>query len=309
MDSPTASPVGPEPFPVGVSAFEAPIPPDASPALTALVANEVPCANTLDSRLSASRLGVASSLFRALRLKHPPTANHCLRVALGCSVFASFLKLDDITREQLEIAALLHDIGKLGVPDQILNKPDRLDANEYQIMERHLAYAVHMLETFCDDQMILDIVRYSSAWYDGSRPQGCDISGDALPMGARILAIQNAFDAMTTDMVYRHALPRDRAIAELFENTPTQFDPKLVSAFCEAAGKSTPNFNPRSFVDGCRCRRTSRIACGRSPVPSTTSTMTLKPSSSSDCSNRCMTASFSLTCPHASWFGTEVLKS
>lgn len=234
MDTEAINQFSPGAYVSGLSAFEPPIPADASPALASLVGKEaIPAASELEERLAQSRLGVVSSLFRALRLKHPPTAKHCLRVALGCSVFASYLKLDDKTREQIEIAALLHDIGKLGVPDQILNKPDRLDANEYQVMEQHMLFAVHILESFCDDQTILDIVRYSSTWYDGSRPAGCDIKGDALPIGARILAIQNAYDAMTTDLVYRQALPRDRAIAELFENSPTQFDPKLVSSFCE----------------------------------------------------------------------------
>ena len=224
--------------------FEPPIPTDASPALSALVGHEVvlPDTSSLEARMGASRLGVACSLFRALRLKHPPTAKHCLRVALGCSVFSSFLKLDDRTREQIEIAALLHDIGKLGVPDQILNKPDRLSSAEYEVMERHLVFAVHILEAFCPDQSILDIIRYSGTWYDGSRPANADRMGDDLPLGARILHIQNAFDAMTTDLVYRAALPSDRAISELFENTPTQFDPKLVSAFCEANGDATSQF-------------------------------------------------------------------
>lgn len=233
--------------------FEAPIPPDASPALQTLLGSGSALQdNSLEARLSNNRLGVASSLFRALKLKHPPTAKHSLRVALGCSVFATHLQLDDRTREQIEIAALLHDIGKLGVPDQILNKPDRLDSKEYQIIDQHLTFAVHILDSFCDDQTILDIVRYSGSWFDGSRPENSEFSGEGLPIGSRILAIQNAFDAMTTDMVYRQALPRDRAIAELFENTPTQFDPKLVSAFCEVNGNANAQLQSeivRRWVD------------------------------------------------------------
>lgn len=225
------------------SVFEAPVPPGTSNALSALVGVEnSPESDAFDAKLVGGRLGVASSLYRALSLKHPATAKHCLRVALGCSVFANFLQLDDKSREQLEIAALLHDIGKLGVPDKILNKPGRLAPDEFEIMDRHLPFAVHIIESFCSDPTILDIVRYSGTWFDGSKPLGSEIAGEALPLGARILAIQNAFDAMTTDLVYRTALPRSEAISELFANSPTQFDPNLVTAFCKANNDSTSRF-------------------------------------------------------------------
>lgn len=238
MDSEAVNQASTEFFTSGLGAFEAPVPANASPALSSLVAHDVTAPAALEDRLTSGRLGVASSLYRALRLKHPPTAKHSLRVALGCSVFSSYLKLDEKTREQIEIAALLHDVGKLGIPEPILNKPARLDADECEVMERHLPFAVHILESFCDDPIILDTICYSGTWYDGTRPVGCEVMGDALPLGARILAIQNAFDAMTTDMVYRKALPHEQAISELLVNTPTQFDPKLVSAFCEVNSDS-----------------------------------------------------------------------
>ena len=237
----------------GVPAPGTPVPADASPALSTLLGvRTVPDAGSLEDRLASSRLGVAGSLFRALNLKHPPTAKHSLRVALGCSVFAGHLQLDARLREKIEIAALLHDIGKLGVPDQILNKPARLNSDERQLMERHLSFAVHILESFCDDREILDIVRFSGNWYDGSRPDNAEVSGEDLPFGSRILAIQNAFDAMTTDMVYRKALPREKALSELFANTPTQFDPNLVTAFCDANGNCNSQFQAeivRRWVD------------------------------------------------------------
>lgn len=246
MDLNTSIPSPSTAFPTEGSAFEAPIPHGASPSLAALVGREESqsdaeqdCPSVV---LSGHRLGVASSLFRAMRLRHPPTAKHCLRVALGCSVFSSVLNLDARTREQIEIAALLHDVGKLGVPDSILNKPGPLNAAEYEAMQPHLEYAVHMLEPFCDDQGILDIVRLSGNWFDGSRPVGSPICGDDIPLGARILAILNAFDAMTSDFVYRRALPREQAISELFANSPTQFDSRLVSAFCDANRNSTAQF-------------------------------------------------------------------
>ena len=234
MNPESATHVSP-PIEIG-GAFEPPIPPESSNSLTTLIgaAEARIHDDSLEYSMSNRRLGIASGLFRALKLKHPPTAKHCLRVALGCSVFATRLGLDDRTREQIEIAALLHDIGKLGVPDQILNKPGRLSQTEYEIVEHHLLFGIHILESFCTDQTVLDIIRYSSTWFDGTRPTGSKFAGEKLPLGSRIIAIQNAFDAMTTDMVYRKALPRERAMAELFENAPNQFDPKLVSEFFNA---------------------------------------------------------------------------
>src|SRR5688572_10092449 len=76
-----------------------------------------------ENRLVQARLGIASGLHAALRAKHSPTAAHCLRVALGCSSWAAQMELDDETRDALEVAALLHDVGKVGVPDKVLLKP------------------------------------------------------------------------------------------------------------------------------------------------------------------------------------------
>ena len=234
-----------------VSPYDVPISSNASPALSALLGQDL-TASAAEDQLLKSRLGTVSSLFRALRLKHPPTAKHSLRVAIGCSAFAEHLQLDAEARQQVELSALLHDVGKLGIPDQLLNKADRLNSYEYEVMSQHALFAVHILEALCDDQVIIDNVRYAGHWYDGTKPVGSGIAGDKLPIGARMLAIQNAFDAMTTDTVYRQALVRERAISELYENTPTQFDPKLVSAFCECIGNQDAQFEAgfaRHWVD------------------------------------------------------------
>ncbi len=220
-------------FTHGFTSFEAPIPTDASPALQALLARGTESFEELAAILSEAKLGSAGSLLRALRLKHPASANHCVRVAIGCSMFAKKMNLDARTREQIEIASLLHDIGKLAVPDQILNKPDRLSDAENAVMERHLPLAIHIIEPLCDDQMVMDIIRYSGNWFDGSHPVDSSVYGQALPIGSRILAIQNAYDAMTTGTVYRKAYTKQEAMAELFRYVPSQFDPELVAQFVE----------------------------------------------------------------------------
>lgn len=185
-----------------------------------------------ENRLSQVRLGIASSLFLSLRAKHPPTAAHSLRVAITCSSWAVLQKLSPEERDIIETAALLHDVGKVGVPDQILAKPGRLTPEEYQIAERHRQMGAQILHTCCATESILGIVGFAGSWFDGSRP-GHGLAGEDIPLGARMVAVVDAYDAMTTDQVYRRSLSRERALAELYEFAGTQFDPRLVRDFCE----------------------------------------------------------------------------
>lgn len=183
------------------------------------------------NRLVQVRLGLASSLYLALRSKHTPTANHSLRVALGVSSWAMARNMPPADLDQLEVAALLHDIGKIGVPDLVLTKPGKLTPEEALCMDRQRIHGQEILAGCCASTEILEAVRYSPAWYNGKR-EGFDKQGSALPLGARMLAIVDAFDAMTTDHVYRRAMARERAMAELYEMAGTQFDPELVKEFC-----------------------------------------------------------------------------
>ena len=188
-------------------------------------------ARAFENTLVQVRLGLASSLFAALRAKHAPTAAHSLRVALGCSSWAMLLDASQAERDEIEIAALLHDLGKVGVPDPILTKPGRLSTDETTIVERHRQTGCDILQACCVSENVLSIIRNAGAWYDGSR-EGYRLRGDELPLGARMVAIVDAFDAMTNDQVYRNAMSRERSVAELFEFAGTQFDPQLVRDFC-----------------------------------------------------------------------------
>lgn len=183
-----------------------------------------------ENQLALVRLGMATSLFYALRTKHAATAAHCLRVALSCSAWAERMGLDEATRDRIEVAALLHDLGKIGIPDRILRKPGKLSVEEQLMMDCCSQLGCEILRGCTSDSDLLDIVLYSNTWYD-SRRQGDGPSGDALPLGARMLAIANAFDAMTTDSVYRAAMSRERAIQELIDGSCTQFDPELAIDF------------------------------------------------------------------------------
>ena len=183
-----------------------------------------------ENQLAQVRLGLANSLFAALRCKHAFTASHSVRVALGCSAWALAKSLPDEERDALEIAALLHDVGKIGVPDTVLLKPAELTTEEHALMDRHRQMGLGILENCCASAQVLEIVRHTPTWFDGSRMR-VDRDGPDLPLGARMLAIVDAFDSMITPQVYRPALSRERAIKELCDFAGTQFDPQLVLHF------------------------------------------------------------------------------
>ena len=186
----------------------------------------------IENRLVEVRLGIASSLFAALRHKHSPTAAHSLRVALGCSSWAFALGLEPDQRDELEVAALLHDIGKIGAPDCLLLKPGALAEDEAQLMDQYRLSGLDILSNCCPSSAIVEIIRHSAGWYDGSRPN-YPLAAKDIPDGARILAIVDAFDSMTSDQVYRPAMSRERALHELFSRAGTQFDPDLVKLYSE----------------------------------------------------------------------------
>ncbi len=185
-----------------------------------------------ENRLIEVRLGIASSLLAALRQKYAPAAEHSLRVALGCSSWAFCIGMQDGERDELEVAALLHDIGKIGAPDRLLLKPNSLDCEEAALMDQYRLSGLDILANCCPSQSIVDIIRHSAGWYDGSRAN-YPLLAKNIPAGARMLAIVDAFDSMTTDQVYRQAMSRERALHELFAHSGTQFDPDLVRSFSE----------------------------------------------------------------------------
>ncbi len=184
----------------------------------------------LENELAMVRLGIATSLFFALRTKHVATAGHSLRVALICSAWAEHLGLNNETRDRIEVAALLHDIGKIGIPDRILRKPGRLSVEEQLTMDCCPELACSILRGCTNDAEMLDIVLHSNTWFNTRREEPGP-SGEALPLGARMLTIVNAFDAMITEHVYRSGISPQKAIEQLVQQSGTQFDPELVADF------------------------------------------------------------------------------
>jgi putative nucleotidyltransferase with HDIG domain len=158
------------------------------------------------------------------------TGEHCIRVALFSRLLGERIVGNDVDAlRTLEYGALLHDIGKIGVPDAILRKSGPLDDDEWQIMRAHPVYGCEMLSGIEFLQEALPIVRHHHERFDGDGyPDG--LRGEAIPLGARIFAVADAFDAMTAERHYRAAMSLQDTVDELERHSGSQFDPAVVSA-------------------------------------------------------------------------------
>jgi diguanylate cyclase (GGDEF)-like protein/PAS domain S-box-containing protein/putative nucleotidyltransferase with HDIG domain len=179
------------------------------------------------------------SLVSALAFRDADTAEHSRRVADHCIRTAQGLQ-DEIDLSILEVAALLHDIGKIGVPDHILLKPAGLTEEEWKLMSRHDQIGVEIVENLFDSPELLAIIRCHHCYYDGhGRSDSCPV-GSEIPVAARILSIADSYDAMVSDRVYRDGCSHEEAIAELRRCSGSQFDPELVERFIETIDDSVP---------------------------------------------------------------------
>jgi diguanylate cyclase (GGDEF)-like protein/PAS domain S-box-containing protein len=186
----------------------------------------------VDHDVAAIPLQAVNALVSALSYRDCGTAEHSRRVADLCVVLAGgLLSVHDTVT--LETAALLHDIGKIGVPDAVLLKPGPLTDEEWKIMGVHDRIGTDMIEsTFCHRPLV-EIVRTHHSWYGGN-PRNPDLpTGTDIPLGARILSICDAYDAMVSDRVYRKGMSQQEAFAELRRCAVRQFDPELVERFIE----------------------------------------------------------------------------
>lgn len=171
-----------------------------------------------------------TALLSTLAYRHSETAGHSRRVADLCLMAAEGLLTPKETYT-LEIAALLHDIGKIGVPDAILLKNGPLTLDEWEVMRQHDRIGVEIVRASFDCEPVTSIVECYRAHFGGTRNRPGLPAGEAIPVGARVLAIADAYDAMTTDRPYRQALSQEEAFDELRQCGNTQFDPQLVERF------------------------------------------------------------------------------
>ncbi len=172
------------------------------------------------------------TIARTVDAKDVNTSQHSARVAEYSVLIGRELGFDDTQCEQLKKAALLHDIGKIGIPDRILNKPDRLTDEEYAVMKSHVVKGGEILKSFTLIEHVEDGALYHHERYDG-KGYVHGLKGEEIPLNARIIGIADAFDAMTANRVYRKQLDMNHVMDEIRKGRGTQFDPKLVDILLE----------------------------------------------------------------------------
>ncbi len=171
-----------------------------------------------------------TALVNTLEARDPYTRGHTERVTAIAKAIAAQMRLPDDEQEDIEMGALLHDVGKIGVTDATLNKKDPLDDREFQEIREHPAKGRDILRDITYLVKAIPCVLHHHERYDGSGyPE--QLSGTDIPLPGRIVSVADAFDAMTIDRPYRPALPLRRALAELRKEAGRQFDPKVVRAF------------------------------------------------------------------------------
>jgi putative nucleotidyltransferase with HDIG domain len=178
-------------------------------------------------------MGLLHSLTAAVDAKDAYTCGHSERVALFSRYIAQQLKLSDHDVERIYMAGLLHDVGKLGVPDNVLQKPGRLDATEFDQIKKHPDIGARILRDIKQIRDIIPGVLHHHERFDG-RGYPANLAGEAIPLMGRIICLADCFDAMTTSRTYRKALPLEVAMTEIRRCAGTQFDPVLAEAFLAA---------------------------------------------------------------------------
>lgn len=174
-----------------------------------------------------------TAFVHAIRAADGSTAAHSQKVAEYAVAIARELKLEPELVEQVRRAALLHDVGKLAVPKEILNKPGPLDPEEWEVIRRHPEVSEGIVACMSHLKPLLPAVRHHHERLDGrGYPDG--VKGGDLPLEARIIAVADAFDAMTSRRSYREPMSEQAAVEQLLKNVGSQFDPVVVDAFLRA---------------------------------------------------------------------------
>jgi putative nucleotidyltransferase with HDIG domain len=184
----------------------------------------------LAQALAKSHEITLAGLARALDLRDHETERHCARVTDMAVRLAASMGLCGEALEHVRRGAMLHDIGKLGVPDAILNKPGPLADEEWAVMRRHPEYALNLLAPIDFLRPVLEIPYcHHERWNGSGYPRG--LAGESIPLAARIFAVVDVWDALTSDRPYRRAWSQRQVVAYLNAHAGDLFDPTVVGAF------------------------------------------------------------------------------
>ncbi len=185
-------------------------------------------------------MGTIRAFSKIIDAKSPWTKGHSERVTKYALAIGKEIGLSEEQMKNLEIAGLLHDIGKIGISELILDKPDKLSEEEYSVIKKHPDVGADILLPIKQLKEVIPAIRHHHEHFDGSGyPMG--LKGEEIPLLARILAVADAFDAMHSDRPYRRGMSIDEIVQELKRCKGTQFDPKIVDAFLKVLPKLLPN--------------------------------------------------------------------
>jgi len=200
--------------------------------------NKIQELHAKNAELGSANRDLVASLVSAIEAKDKYTLGHSERVAEYAADLAKKVGLSEEKIEEIRIAGMLHDIGKIGVADEILRKPERLTKDEYEEVKKHPAIGSWILNTLELSDTTMDAINYHHERYDGKGyPLG--LTGKELSLEAQIIALSDAYDAMTSDRPYRKAMTHSAAINEIKKCADTQFNPELV-ALVEKEGFAAP---------------------------------------------------------------------
>jgi putative nucleotidyltransferase with HDIG domain len=185
-----------------------------------------------NTELRTAYIQTIRALAEAIDAKDAYTRGHSERVAVYASRIGHQMGLRKELIERIYFAGLLHDVGKIGIPDAIITKPDKLTREEYDEMKKHPEIGAKILEPVEFLSSIVPCVRHHHEWYDGCKSGYPDrLAGDQIPLPARVIVVADTVEAMTSDRPYRKALPIDTVVEELHKYSGSQFDPIVVDSF------------------------------------------------------------------------------
>ncbi|MCB0362388.1 MAG: HD-GYP domain-containing protein [Bdellovibrionales bacterium] len=179
---------------------------------------------------------VTNSILQTVKKKDPFTFYHCCRVGIGSRKLAKAMGLNEFEQTVLEFSGLFHDIGKVGIPDDILLKPGKLTAEEVDIMKVHPIKSAEIIDPLSHIpffRFLLPGIRYHHERIDGNG-YPFNLIGERIPLPARVIAVVDSFDAMTNRRPYREPLSESKVIKELVDYSGSQFDANIVKVFLEA---------------------------------------------------------------------------
>jgi putative two-component system response regulator len=187
------------------------------------------------AELVSSREQTIIRLVRAIELRDIGVAEHTRRMSGLCALLADLRGFDHAAREQLRVASLMHDIGKVAIPDSILLSPDPLSEQDFALVKRHTEIGHELLSG--SGSPLLDLaatiaLTHHERWDGGGYPRG--LRGSDIPLEGRIAAIADVFDALTSDRVYRPRMQVRRAVAVMIEGRGSHFDPDLLDQFIDS---------------------------------------------------------------------------